>query len=640
MDRLKQPLRADDPLDFAALLRSSCGGNSGAHNGSFPIGSNLTCGPQLGSSLYGQSLYHGRQNDLEADSEFEEESTARMQSLVPSGLLQDDGREYQDNFATFSSGGERQNGSNLSGEAASRRQELLWRELHQSCASNGFVGARRDQSFDSDRLLSNENGFAGGHVPTLAGGYFPTPEAVFQHEEATRRANESALPAASLKPCVQVASDTVHKSFLSGSQPRGVETVNSQMINEFPEQLIRKLNLRDIEHALALRKQLDEMEAFYRNYIVERMGPRNIGADITADQMPFAERVNLYQQEGLRPDFWNMANSIEQSSLLQRNNAVLTTEALASLRNQTRQHGPNYPTSGGELERKRNDEFEFERLRNEIINWLILDARRQGINAELPRWSGFASPHPTAVDNRPFCSAAATSSDSTRASSHSAVLGPRSLDLRRETSCVRSRSLRNTPEKKPDGYPCNSFSPTRRKSTPASASPATKALIAQGAKSISVILKLENSASRGRSSYPASPSLSTGSPPMSPGSGSLSPIRPRRLNMSNTDALQLIPVENPSVELDVCNQGQFKTELCNNWQESQWCRYGEHCRFAHGVKELRCVLRHHRYKSVPCRMIMSGKECIYGHRCHYRHSLTEKELSLISEARVISKTSL
>ncbi|KDP33020.1 hypothetical protein JCGZ_13051 [Jatropha curcas] len=83
--------------------------------------------------------------------------------------------------------------------------------------------------------------------------------------------------------------------------------------------------------------------------------------------------------------------------------------------------------------------------------------------------------------------------------------------------------------------------------------------------------------------------------------------------------------DNPAVELEVFNQGMWKTELCNKWQETGACPYGDNCQFAHGIKELRPVIRHPRYKTQVCRMVVAGQACPYGHRCHFRHSLTEHD---------------
>ncbi|XP_022853071.1 zinc finger CCCH domain-containing protein 15-like [Olea europaea var. sylvestris] len=80
-----------------------------------------------------------------------------------------------------------------------------------------------------------------------------------------------------------------------------------------------------------------------------------------------------------------------------------------------------------------------------------------------------------------------------------------------------------------------------------------------------------------------------------------------------------------ALELEVYNQGMLKTELCNKWQQTGTCPYGDHCQFAHGIEELRPVLRHPRYKTEVCRMVLSGDHCPYGHRCHFRHALTDQE---------------
>nr|CAB3464385.1 unnamed protein product [Digitaria exilis] len=80
------------------------------------------------------------------------------------------------------------------------------------------------------------------------------------------------------------------------------------------------------------------------------------------------------------------------------------------------------------------------------------------------------------------------------------------------------------------------------------------------------------------------------------------------------------------LEFEVYNQGMLKTELCNKWEETGACPYGEHCQFAHGIAELRPVIRHPRYKTEVCRMVLAGVVCPYGHRCHFRHSITPADL--------------
>ncbi|KAG8373758.1 hypothetical protein BUALT_Bualt11G0058400 [Buddleja alternifolia] len=88
--------------------------------------------------------------------------------------------------------------------------------------------------------------------------------------------------------------------------------------------------------------------------------------------------------------------------------------------------------------------------------------------------------------------------------------------------------------------------------------------------------------------------------------------------------------EEEALELDVYNQGMVKTELCNKWEETGACPYGENCQFAHGIKELRPVIRHPRYKTEVCRMVLAGDICPYGHRCHFRHALTDQERLMAS----------
>ncbi|KAJ3695335.1 hypothetical protein LUZ60_000712 [Juncus effusus] len=84
-----------------------------------------------------------------------------------------------------------------------------------------------------------------------------------------------------------------------------------------------------------------------------------------------------------------------------------------------------------------------------------------------------------------------------------------------------------------------------------------------------------------------------------------------------------------ALEVEVYNQGMFKTELCNKWEEMGECPYKDHCQFAHGISELRPVLRHPRYKTELCRMVLTGDKCPYGHRCHFRHSVSPSDRLLL-----------
>ncbi|GKV47305.1 hypothetical protein SLEP1_g54217 [Rubroshorea leprosula] len=107
--------------------------------------------------------------------------------------------------------------------------------------------------------------------------------------------------------------------------------------------------------------------------------------------------------------------------------------------------------------------------------------------------------------------------------------------------------------------------------------------------------------------------------------GSARPARVSPLSGAQKVYVQGGKKEEEPLELEVYNQGMYKTELCNKWQETGACPYGDHCQFAHGIEELRPVIRHPRYKTEVCRMVLAGEVCPYGHRCHFRHALTEQE---------------
>ncbi|GAQ80543.1 CCCH-type Zn-finger protein [Klebsormidium nitens] len=75
--------------------------------------------------------------------------------------------------------------------------------------------------------------------------------------------------------------------------------------------------------------------------------------------------------------------------------------------------------------------------------------------------------------------------------------------------------------------------------------------------------------------------------------------------------------------------GYYKTELCNKWEEQGQCPYGPKCQFAHGIEELRPVLRHPKFKTEICRLVANGYKCPYGHRCHFRHSIEGDDVPVL-----------
>ncbi|KAJ2724098.1 hypothetical protein GGI07_002219 [Coemansia sp. Benny D115] len=71
----------------------------------------------------------------------------------------------------------------------------------------------------------------------------------------------------------------------------------------------------------------------------------------------------------------------------------------------------------------------------------------------------------------------------------------------------------------------------------------------------------------------------------------------------------------------------YKTEPCQNWTLHGICRYGNLCKFAHGVCEQRSRLRHPKYKTSMCKDFPLGK-CTFGDRCNFAHSTSELRVTL------------
>ncbi|PUZ41444.1 hypothetical protein GQ55_9G505900 [Panicum hallii var. hallii] len=100
-------------------------------------------------------------------------------------------------------------------------------------------------------------------------------------------------------------------------------------------------------------------------------------------------------------------------------------------------------------------------------------------------------------------------------------------------------------------------------------------------------------------------------------------IQPQRLRVRASPAKEDTggkEKDDGEVEMEAYGQGALKTELCNKWERGA-CPYDGRCRFAHGMEELRPVIRHPRYKTLACQLFAAASGCPYGHRCHFRHSL-------------------
>ena len=74
------------------------------------------------------------------------------------------------------------------------------------------------------------------------------------------------------------------------------------------------------------------------------------------------------------------------------------------------------------------------------------------------------------------------------------------------------------------------------------------------------------------------------------------------------------------------NSSRYKTELCRPYEENGTCKYGDKCQFAHGMHELRSLVRHPKYKTELCRTFHTTGFCPYGPRCHFIHNKEEARI--------------
>lgn len=68
------------------------------------------------------------------------------------------------------------------------------------------------------------------------------------------------------------------------------------------------------------------------------------------------------------------------------------------------------------------------------------------------------------------------------------------------------------------------------------------------------------------------------------------------------------------------NDPKYKTELCKSFRDTNFCPYGNRCRFAHGKKELFIKnLDTNKYKQKQCNSFKESGYCLYGSRCNFKH---------------------
>jgi hypothetical protein len=68
------------------------------------------------------------------------------------------------------------------------------------------------------------------------------------------------------------------------------------------------------------------------------------------------------------------------------------------------------------------------------------------------------------------------------------------------------------------------------------------------------------------------------------------------------------------------NDPKYKTELCKSFSETNFCVYGNKCRFAHGRQELfGKPIDQNKYKVKECNSFKDNGFCMYGSRCNFKH---------------------
>lgn len=90
-------------------------------------------------------------------------------------------------------------------------------------------------------------------------------------------------------------------------------------------------------------------------------------------------------------------------------------------------------------------------------------------------------------------------------------------------------------------------------------------------------------------------------------------------NNKKSSASSVASQESTNGETEKKQKSLYKTELCRNWEETNHCRYGMKCQYAHGAADLREIDRHPKYKTQKCRTFHQTGACPYGSRCTFRH---------------------
>lgn len=97
-----------------------------------------------------------------------------------------------------------------------------------------------------------------------------------------------------------------------------------------------------------------------------------------------------------------------------------------------------------------------------------------------------------------------------------------------------------------------------------------------------------------------------------------STFTPSTTSSDNTSEESAKVSKNGQTEQKV-DEAKYKTEMCKNWIETNQCRYGNKCQFAHGKEELDLFKQANKRRTKNCRVFYKEKHCQYGSRCMFRH---------------------
>lgn len=80
---------------------------------------------------------------------------------------------------------------------------------------------------------------------------------------------------------------------------------------------------------------------------------------------------------------------------------------------------------------------------------------------------------------------------------------------------------------------------------------------------------------------------------------------------------------------------KYKRELCNNYRETGWCRYGLNCNYAHGREELRTKTHGNKKINKTCMHYHGIGICMFGIRCRYIHETKEEIAQMRNPKKIV-----